>query len=75
MYNKVRVDSWVPQLEKVLEETWLKWVDLTKEHATCKAKKVPELKVDVAKLQKVIFELHITHQVKIEDSTVSTQRR
>ena len=28
MYNKVKADSWVPQLEKVLEKAWLKWADL-----------------------------------------------
>ena len=34
MYNKVKVDSQVPRLEKVLEEAWLKQVDLAQEHAT-----------------------------------------
>ena len=28
MYNKVKADSRVPQLKKVLEEAWLEWVIL-----------------------------------------------
>ena len=31
MYIKVKVDSRVPQLEKVLEEARLKWADLAQE--------------------------------------------
>ena len=33
MYNKVKADSQVPQLEKDLEEASLKWVDLAQESA------------------------------------------
>ena len=34
MYINVKADSWIPQLEKVMEEAQLKWVDLAQERVT-----------------------------------------
>ena len=52
LYNKVQANSRVPQLEKDLEEAWLNWVDLAKEHIVLivEVKKVPKLEADVADL-------------------------
>ena len=45
MYKKVQADSWVPHMEKDLEEARLKWVDVAKEHVVLaiKVKQVPKL--------------------------------
>ena len=52
LYNKVQVESRVPQLEKDLEEAGLKWADLAKEPIvwTTKVKKVRKMEANVAKL-------------------------
>ena len=52
LYNMVQTSFRVPQLEKNLEEAWLKWADLANEHAvwTAKVRKVQKLEVDVAEL-------------------------
>ena len=49
MYYKVQADFRVPQLEKGLEESRLKWADLAIECASlaAKVKKVPKLEVKV----------------------------
>ena len=57
MNNKVQADSRVPQLEKDLEEAWLKWVDLAKECTalTVEVKKVPKLEAEVDELKQTIL--------------------
>ena len=68
MYGKVQANSWVPHLEKDLEEAWLKWANLAKEWAALavEVKMLTKLEADVAELQKTISELPIAHQDKIE---------
>ena len=68
MYDKVQVDSKVPQLEKELEKTQLMWVDMAKEHLALVAevKRVPKLEALVTTLQKAISELHGSHKAEIE---------
>ena len=47
------MNSWVPQLEKDLEEARLKWVDLAKKRAdlAAKVKNVPKLEAEVDELK------------------------
>ena len=68
MYSKVQVDSWVPQLEKDLEEARLKRVDLAKEQAVLvvKVKKVPKLEAEVDELKQNILKLCKFHQAEVE---------
>ena len=63
MYKKVRADSRVPQLEKDLEEAWLKWANLAKEHAALavKVKQVPKLEAEVEELKQTIAKLCNVH--------------
>ena len=77
MYNKVQVDSRVPQLEKGLEEVGLKWADVAKERAALavEVKIVPKLEVDVVELRKTIAKLHTSHQGEIEGLHIAHQAK
>ena len=68
MYSKVQVDSWVPLLEKDLEEARLNWADLAKERAdfAAKVKNVPKLEAEVDELKQNISKLHNVHQAELE---------
>ena len=63
MYNKVQVDSRVPQLEKDLEESRLKWVDLVKERAALaiEVRQVPKLQPEVKELKEITTKFHNHH--------------
>ena len=67
MYNKVQVDSRVPQLEKDIEESRLKWVDLVKERAALatEVRQVPKLEPEVKELKTITTNFCNHHQAEV----------
>ena len=75
MYMIVQAKSWVPQLEKELEEVLLKLAELAKELKVLatQEKKVPQLEAKVEDIKHSVVLQHSVHQAEVEGLRVAHQ--